>query len=63
MGFFNSYLLSLIDQVNPQLVLTFIDNNHKFSIFAKIKNDKYKFVAIQKVLDEHKIVNLLKKKK
>ena len=63
-GFFNSYLLSLIDQVNPQLVLTFIDNNHKFSIFAKIKNDKYKFVAIQNgARYEHKIVNLLKKKK
>ncbi len=63
-GFFNSYLLSLIDQVNPQLILTFIDNSHKFSIFAKIKNDNYKFVAIQNgARYEHKIVNLLKKKK
>ena len=35
-GFFNSYLLSLIDQVNPQLVLTFIDNSHKFSIFVNM---------------------------
>ncbi len=63
-GFFNSYLLSLIDQVNPQLILTFIDNSHKFSIFAKIKKDNYKFVAIQNgARYEHKIINLLKKKK
>ena len=63
-GFFNSYLLSLIEQVNPQLVITFIDNSHKFSNFAKIKKDDHKFVAIQNgARYEHKIANLLKKKK
>ena len=61
-GFFNSYLLSLIDQVNPQLILTFIDNSHKFSIFAKIKKDNYKFVAIQNgARYEHKIIAVKKK--
>jgi len=64
MGFFNSYLLSLIDEINPKIILTFIDNSYKFSIFSKIKKNKYKFVAIQNgARYEHKIVNLLKKKK
>lgn len=63
-GIFNSYLLSIIDQVNPKLILTFIDNSHRFSIFAKIKKNKYKFVAVQNgARYEHKIVNLLKKRK
>lgn len=64
MGFFNSYLLSLIDEINPKILLTFIDNSYKFSIFSKIKKNKYKFVAIQNgARYEHKIVNLLKRKK
>lgn len=64
LGFFNSYLLSLIDEINPKIILTFIDNSYKFSIFSKIKKNKYKFVAIQNgARYEHKIVNLLKKKK
>jgi surface carbohydrate biosynthesis protein len=63
-GIFNSYLLSVIDQVNPQVVLTFIDNSYKFSVFAKIRKNKYKFVAVQNgARYEHKIVNLLKKRK
>ena len=63
-GIFNSYLLSIIDQVNPKLILTFIDNSHRFSIFANIKKNKYKFVAVQNgARYEHKIVNLLKKRK
>ena len=64
MGFFNSYLLSLIEQINPNLILTFIDNSHRFSRFSKIKKNKYKFVAVQNgARYEHKIVNSLKKKK
>ena len=63
-GFFNSYLLSLIDQINPRLILTFIDNSYKFSIFSKIKRNEYIFVAVQNgVRYENKIINLLKKKK
>ena len=63
-GFFNSYLLSLIDQINPRLILTFIDNSYKFSIFSKIKRNEYIFVAVQNgARYEHKIINLLKKKK
>ena len=36
-GFFNSYLISLIDQIDPKLILSFIDNSYKFSFFSRIR--------------------------
>ena len=63
-GFFNSYLISLIDQIDPKLILSFIDNSYKFSFFSRIRKKKYKFLAIQNgARYEHKILNLLRKKK
>ncbi len=63
-GLFDSYLLSVIDEINPKIVFTFIDNSHRFSNFSKLRDNKYHFIALQNgARSEHKIVNLLKKKK
>ena len=62
-GIFNSYLIGLIDEINPKVIFTFIDNSHRFSKFSQLRGDKYKFVALQNgARYEHKITNLLKKK-
>jgi surface carbohydrate biosynthesis protein len=43
-----AYLISLIETINPKVVLTFIDNSSHFSNVAKnIKNKKIIFLAIQ----------------
>lgn len=61
---FNSYLLSIIDQINPKVVFTYIDNNYRFSEFSKIRKKKYHFIALQNgARYEHKIIEKLKKKK
>ena len=63
-GIFNSYLIGLIDEINPKVIFTFIDNSHRFSKFSQLRGDKYKFVALQNgARYEHKITNLLKKKR
>lgn len=63
-GFFNAYLLSVINQINPKIIFTFIDNSFKFSIFSQKKNKKYNFLALQNgARYEHKIYNQLTKKK
>ena len=60
----SSYLLTLIDQINPKIVFTYIDNSYRFSEFSELRNKKYKFVALQNgARYEHKIINKLKKKK
>ena len=60
----SSYLITLIDQIRPKIVFTYIDNNYRFSEFSKLKNKKYEFVALQNgARYEHKIINKLKKKK
>ena len=59
----SSYLLTLIDCINPKIVFTYIDNSYRFSEFSKLRNKKYKFVALQNgARYEHKIINKLKKK-
>jgi surface carbohydrate biosynthesis protein len=61
---FNSYLLSIIDQINPKVVFTYIDNSYRFSEFSKIRKKKYDFIALQNgARYEHKIIEKLKKKK
>ncbi len=44
---FTVYLISLIDIINPKVVLTKIDNAIKFSEIAKLRWKNYKFIAIQ----------------
>ena len=57
----SSYLLTLIDQINPKIVFTYIDNSYRFSEFSELRNKKYKFVALQNgARYEHKIINKLK---
>lgn len=43
----NAYILSLLEIINPKVVLTRVDNSIKFSEIAKICETKYVFVAIQ----------------
>ena len=64
-GLFNAYLLSLIDEVKPRVIFTFIDNSYKFTYFYSLRKKKYKFVALQNgARYEHKITNeLLKRRK
>ena len=60
----SSYLLALIDCIHPKIVFTYIDNSYRFSEFSKLRNKKYKFVALQNgARYEHKIINKLIKKK
>ena len=60
----NAYLLSVINEINPKVVFTFIDNSFKFSIFSKNENRRFQFVALQNgARYEHKIFNQLIKKK
>ena len=59
---FNSYLLSIIDQINPKVVFTYIDNSYRFSEFSKIRKKKYDFIALQNgARYEHKIIEKLKR--
>ncbi len=61
---FNSYLLSIIDQINPKIIFTFIDNSYRFSEFSKLRANKYRFIALQNgARYEHKIIKNLQKKK
>ena len=63
-GLFNSYLLGLIDEINPKVIFTFMDNGYRFSKFSELRKKNYKFVALQNgARYEHKIINLLKKKR
>tara|TARA_B110000977_G_scaffold169100_1_gene218777 strand:- start:18218 stop:19414 length:1197 start_codon:yes stop_codon:yes gene_type:complete len=43
----NAYLISLIKEISPKIILTNIDNSWKFSEIARVLNNKYKFFAIQ----------------
>ena len=61
---FNSYLLSIIEQINPRIIFTYIDNSYRFSEFSKLRGNKYKFIALQNgARYEHRIIQNLKKKK
>lgn len=42
-----SYLISLIEVINPKIIITFIDNSFKFSEIAKKLHNKIHFLAIQ----------------
>jgi surface carbohydrate biosynthesis protein len=47
---FTVYLISLIELINPKVVLTTIDVSFKFSEIAKILDKKTNFIAIQNAL-------------
>ena len=42
-----SYLVSMLEIINPKIVITFIDTSFKFSEIARILEKKMHFVAIQ----------------
>ena len=49
-----NYLCSLIEIINPKIVVTFIDNSTEFSMSVKIlKNKNIKFIAIQNAHRTH----------
>ena len=48
---FNSYLLSIIDQINPKVVFTYIDNNYRFSEFSKIRKKNIILLHFKMALD------------
>jgi len=41
------YLFTLLEKINPKIVITSIDNSFKFAELAKLMSKKIKFVAIQ----------------
>lgn len=43
----NAYLISLIEEISPKIVLTNINNSWKFSEIARVLKDKFKFFSIQ----------------
>jgi len=43
----SAYLISVIQIISPKIVITFSDNNLKFSEIAKLLNNKINFFAIQ----------------
>jgi len=43
-----SYLSSVIECLNPKLIVTCVDNSYHFSRIAKMLDKKYNFLAIQK---------------
>ena len=46
-GLIKSYLISIISEISPKVILTNIDNSWQFSEIARILNLKYDFFAIQ----------------
>ena len=44
---FTAYLISLIELINPKVIITTIDISFKFSEVAKIFEEKFHFIAIQ----------------
>ena len=61
---FDAYLISLIEVINPKVIITFIDNSFRFYKFAKILEKKYTFLAIQNgARYEHKTISYLIKEK
>jgi surface carbohydrate biosynthesis protein len=44
---FTAYLCSLLKVINPNVVITYIDNSPRFHILAKLFKDNMKFIAIQ----------------
>ena len=43
----NSYLLSMIEEIKPIKIITFVDNSQKFSEISKTLEKKFEFIAIQ----------------
>lgn len=46
-SFYNSYISSVIEVINPKIIITFIDNSLKFFDISRILENKFKFIAIQ----------------
>lgn len=42
-----NYLIAVIKEINPEIVLTRIDNSYEFSFLANYFKDKIKFIAVQ----------------
>ena len=47
-----NYLIYLIIQINPKVVITFIDNSSDFHIISRFLQKKIKFIAIQNATRE-----------
>lgn len=61
---YHAYLVSLIETINPKIVLTFIPNSLQFSAVARIMYKRFLFIAIQNasMLDASRFKLLYKKK-
>ena len=49
---FTVYLISLIELIDPKVVITTVDISFKFSDITKILGEKIKFIAIQNALEQ-----------
>ena len=59
-----SYLVSMLEIINPKIVITFIDTSFKFSEIARILEKKMHFVAIQNASRfDFRLTNFFFKKK
>ena len=54
-GLKRAYKISIIECVNPKLIVTYVHNSENFSFFAKFFNGKINFLAIQNGNTYHKI--------
>lgn len=54
-GIKKAYKISIIECVNPKVIITFIHNSENFSFFAKLLSNKIHFLAIQNGNSYHKI--------
>ena len=59
-----NYLIALIININPKIVLTFIDNSKEFHFLSKFFNKKIQFLAFQNATrgDYHYLTNKEKEK-
>lgn len=62
LNLWNLYLITLINLINPRLIITLIDNSHKYSEISKILKHKFEFLAIQNAARYDFIIENIEKK-
>jgi len=61
--FLNSYLISLIQLINPKIIISHIDNSIKYSDVSFFLKDKFKFLTVQNASRYDQLINELNFKK
>ena len=58
-----NYFIAIIEEINPEIVITRIDNSYEFSYLTNYFNNKIKFIAVQNATRGDLIENKNKKNK